>query len=108
MKGSLFIAAEVTEVRYQRQRYRLLRIEPYTRRDGTETSVAVWQSVCSQCRGQFECTTPALTLNFKPARRCPDCRTKCKWSERFKADNMPLQPGQRPFAPIIAYQDESE
>jgi hypothetical protein len=105
MKGSLFIAAEVTEVRYQRQQYKLLRIEPYTRRDCTETSVAVWRSVCSQCSGQYECTTPATTLNFKPARRCPDCRAKCKWSERFKGD---MQPGQRPFAPILDYQDEEK
>jgi hypothetical protein len=106
MIGPPFVAAEVVEVIYRRQIYVKLRSEPYTRRDGSLTSVVIWSSICPQCRRTFECTTPAVTSQFRPARRCPDCRAKCKWGERFKGDNMPLQPGQRPFAPIIAYQDE--
>jgi len=106
MTGAPLVAVDVAEVIYRRQRYVRIRIEPYTKRDGTETSMAIWGSTCPQCRQPFECSTPAVTPKFRPARRCAECRRKCKWGDRFRAeapDGVPLLPGQRPFAPHESY-----
>ena len=34
---------------YDGQRYDLVRTEPYTRTDGSETELSVWQSECPVC-----------------------------------------------------------
>jgi hypothetical protein len=95
MTGAPFIASEVKEVRYRGQVYERDRIEPFVRKDGTASSVAIWRSTCVQCLEPFECTTPAITPRFRPARRCIECRRSSNWARR----PLPLVGNQQPFAP---------
>jgi hypothetical protein len=55
---------------YDGQRYELVRTEPYTRTDGGETELSIWQSECPVCGGAFEVRTPARARKFEPNRRC--------------------------------------
>jgi len=52
------------------QRYDLVRSEPYTRLDGGETALLVWESACPVCGTLFEVRTPAKARKFQPNRRC--------------------------------------
>ena len=52
------------------QRYELIGTEPYTRRDGSETTLSLWQSECPVCGKAFEVRTPARARKFEPSRRC--------------------------------------
>lgn len=112
MTGAPFIASEVAEMIYRGQLYEQLRIEPFERKDGSASSIAIWRSTCPQCQSHFECTTPAIAPRFRPARRCHECRQECRWSHRPKsaetAKPAPLRSGQRPFAPVEVYQDDSK
>lgn len=52
--------------------------EPYTRKDGTETELAVWRGHCTRCNSAFLVKTPAVLLldssgSFDTA-RCPACK----------------------------------
>ena len=40
------------------QRYVVIDIRPYRRKDGTPTTLIVWRSHCSDCGQPFELTTP--------------------------------------------------
>ena len=51
------------------QRYELVRTEPYTRTDGSDTTLAVWRSECPVCGEPFEARTPKRARNFEPKRR---------------------------------------
>ena len=51
------------------QRYVVIDIWPYRRKDGTPTTLIVWRSHCSDCGQSFELTTPLATK--WPNRRCP-------------------------------------
>lgn len=95
MSAAPFIAAEVSEVRYRAQLYERLRMEPFVRKDGRTSLIAIWRSTCAQCREPFECTTPAVMPRFRPARRCVTCRQGSSWAKR----PLPLVGNQRPFAP---------
>jgi rRNA maturation protein Nop10 len=55
---------------YDGQHYELVRTEAYTRRDGSETTLSVWQSECPVCGEAFEVRTPARARKFEPNRRC--------------------------------------
>lgn len=35
------------------QRFECLRVEPYTRKDGQPSGIAVWQSHCAECAEPF-------------------------------------------------------
>ena len=51
------------------QNYKLIRIEPYRRRDGRDTLILVWRSHCFECGAEFECSAPQRA--FRGAtRRC--------------------------------------
>jgi len=59
--------------------FHLLEERPYTRRDGTQTTIKVWRGYCRDCRDAFEISTPAAVQNAKQShafqiRRCPRCR----------------------------------
>lgn len=95
MSGAPFIASEIAEVCYRSQMYERLRIEPFERRDGSASSIAIWRSTCAQCDSPFECTTPAVMPRFRPARRCIECRRRSSWAKR----PLPLIGNQQPFAP---------
>lgn len=82
MSGAPFIANEVAEIRYRGQLYERVRIEPFARRDGTASAVAIWRSICTQCQISFECTTPTVMPRFRPARRCDECRSLSRWTKR--------------------------
>jgi hypothetical protein len=51
-------------------KYHLVRSEPYTRTDGSETTLSVWQPDCPVCGSLFEVRTPASGRKFQPNRRC--------------------------------------
>ena len=55
------------------------RYEPYRRKDGTETRLAVWRSWCAKCGAEFEVTTPEGVVAAEQShrletRRCPKHR----------------------------------
>lgn len=52
------------------QQYRCDRIEPYQRKDGTMTTLAVWVSHCADCGDPFEYKTPRKAHKPKFNRRC--------------------------------------
>lgn len=57
--------------------WRAVRLEPYTRKDGSETELATWRGACAVCGGPKFVKTPA-TCNLDGSssfglRRCPDC-----------------------------------
>jgi hypothetical protein len=51
------------------QRYVCTSVSPYTRRDGTQTTVLVWESQCAECGETFTFKTPNRE-RFEPNRRC--------------------------------------
>ncbi len=62
------------------RRWVVLGFEPYTRKDGAETELAVWQGCCVKCNGAFNVKSPrTLVLEYSNsfgAARCPACRAK--------------------------------
>lgn len=52
------------------QEYRFVRTEPYTRKDGSETIVEIWESHCAYCGKIFRTTRPANLSKLGWARRC--------------------------------------
>lgn len=72
----------LNEIRmYDNQRYECVAFEPYSRRDGTTTTLAVWESACARCGATFRFKTPESATKFSPNRRCekhkrPSCRVK--------------------------------
>lgn len=54
------------------QKFHLISVEPYTRKDGTASSVARWEAGCARCGDHFEVTTG--TYGDVPVRRCAPCR----------------------------------
>lgn len=57
--------------RYHRgQRYDLAGIEPHTRKDGSDTLLAVWASHCAKCGEPFTFRAPLRAGQFQPNRRC--------------------------------------
>ena len=56
---------------YLGQRYIAVAAKPYTRADGTETQIIVWESPCADCGEPFLCPAPAAAARFQPNRRCP-------------------------------------
>lgn len=66
--------ARVGEVKkYKNQTYQCVEVEPYTRRDGTESVVLVWETACADCGRTFSFTTPNRRW-FSPSRRCQSHR----------------------------------
>jgi hypothetical protein len=70
------------------QVYRLERVEPYQRRDGMMTSIAVWSSACADCGAPFVFTEPLG--RFPGNRRCtahqaPGRRVPGPWPARKRA-----------------------
>lgn len=47
--------------------------EPYTRKDGTETTLIVWESYCVECGIPIFCRTP---LNFSKSKAFGSARCK--------------------------------
>lgn len=94
---------------YKGQSFELVRLDPYVRKDGRATALAVWRASCIECNQPFELTTPHEALVFKPsARRCPEHRgASLAWRHRVAETDSataarPLPDG-RPVAPIGAY-----
>lgn len=61
--------------------FHLVEERPYTRRDGGQTTVKVWQAYCRDCRNPFQVTTPAAVEKARQShafqlRRCPACRAQ--------------------------------
>jgi hypothetical protein len=55
---------------YKDQHYKLVGHEPYTRLDGSKTTLVVWSSACPTCGQPFVTRTPMRARNFQPRRRC--------------------------------------
>lgn len=54
------------------QKFYLVSIEPYTRKDGGKSAVATWEVGCARCGDRYEVTT-GLSGGI-PIRRCEPCR----------------------------------
>lgn len=57
---------------YRNQEYWLVDSRPYTRRDGSPTTLALWKSYCPACGEPFEFTLPGEAKKFIPIRRCTE------------------------------------
>ncbi len=63
-------SARIGETRVHRgQKYLCVAAEPYTRRDGAESALLVWESHCKRCDEVFAFKTPN-SEKFQPNRRC--------------------------------------
>jgi len=61
-----------TELFLDEQRYELVGVEPYARRDGGNSFLLTWRGSCPECGADFESGTG--TAGAPPRRRCPPCR----------------------------------
>lgn len=66
--------------------FRLVALVPYTRRDGSETELAVWEGACVVCGQPFTVSTP------KPN---PSGRVISKSFERTRCDEHKRRPKER-------------
>lgn len=57
-----------TGVTMRGQRFVLVAIEPHTKRDGSQSSLSVWESDCADCGKVFQTRSPRLKL--ADGRRC--------------------------------------
>lgn len=55
---------------YQGQRYVEVDRRLRSRRDGSQSVLIVWQSLCPVCGEPFKFTTPERAEKFQPNRRC--------------------------------------
>lgn len=62
-----------TVVMYHGQRYEMVGVKPYQRRDGSMTTLVRWATHCARCADPIEVTT---TIKSSPSRRCTDCAQK--------------------------------
>src|SRR6516164_3041009 len=83
---------------YDGQRYELVRTEAYTRRDGSETTLSVWQSECPVCGEAIEVRTPKRARKFEPNRRCRKHRRPGVRVNRRKKDASRSRLARRPPA----------
>ncbi|GAC1550099.1 MAG: hypothetical protein NVS2B5_05730 [Beijerinckiaceae bacterium] len=68
---SLALSSEDAEVRmYDNDIYRCVGLQPYTRRDGSQTNLVIWETECPRCGEPFTCLTPIDSSKFQPNRRC--------------------------------------
>ncbi len=67
-------SSRVSEVKeHKRQKYVCTAVSPYTRRDGTQSALLVWESRCAECGEVFTFKTPNGE-KFEPNRRCQEHR----------------------------------
>ncbi len=67
-------SSRVGEVRdHKAQKYLCTAVSPYTRRDGTQSALLVWESRCAECDEVFTFKTPNGE-KFEPNRRCQEHR----------------------------------
>ena len=62
-----------TVVMLKGQRYELVRLEPYTRKDGAESTLLIWSTRCPVCDDPFEVKSG---LKGEPNRRCIEHHAK--------------------------------
>lgn len=55
---------------YSGQRFVCVAVEPYTRRDGRRSKLAVWEARCAVCHTAFNFKTSTYLPKFEPSRRC--------------------------------------
>lgn len=55
---------------YKEQSYTLIRSEPYTRRDGGQTVLLIWETACATCGQNFTFGAANRELKY-PNRNCP-------------------------------------
>ncbi len=61
-----------TVVMFRGQRYEMIGTEPYTRRDGEETTLLRWASHCARCADPMEVKSAIRTKWLN--RRCDECK----------------------------------
>ncbi len=67
-------SSRIGEVKdYKDQKYLCTAVSPYTRRDGTQSALLVWESQCAECGEVFTFKTPNGE-KFEPNRRCQEHR----------------------------------
>lgn len=59
---------------YRGQIYSWAGSRPHTCRDGRETRLAMWSTVCADCARPFFFASPAKAAKFAPNRRCQRCK----------------------------------
>ena len=80
---------------YDHQRYECVGTEPYTRLNGTPTTLEIWQSHCVTCGQQFRFKRASRAKQFYPNRRCPahrrrGVRLSRRERQRLSAERVPM------------------
>lgn len=98
--------ANMAEVTWRGQLYSRVGRQPWTRKDGSETTLSIWRTDCPACGTEFQCTTADEAIGFKPLRHCATHRRR-GWANRVRAIDPagPVAWPLRPFAPVDAYDD---
>ena len=60
------------EIQSGKKNYSLVGFEPHTKRDGSQTRLAVWKTDCSECGAEFMTRSPMLQL--PESKRCAEHR----------------------------------
>ena len=63
---------------YDGQAYERTGDQPYTRRDGQQTTVCVWQSVCRVCHEPWQFIRTDKPAPGNPPRQCRSCAAKVR------------------------------
>jgi hypothetical protein len=66
------------------QDYLLVGTEPHTRKDGSKTKLAIWQSDCAECGAVFECRSPIIAP--PQTRRCDEHKRPGVWVRKPSAE----------------------
>lgn len=56
------------------QEFKLVGERPYTKKDGTESTILVWKSLCRVCNIEYEYTSPSIVDRSKFLFTCQEHR----------------------------------
>lgn len=72
---------------YRGQIYSIIKIEPYTRKDGVKVKIGFFETICPECFEKFECSLVIPFKGHSPNRRCGECKDplkRVKLSKKYK------------------------
>jgi hypothetical protein len=92
----------VTSPKHGRRVFLLARLQPYRRRDGTETTLKVWQGRCVVCGGPFEVATPSQNVTWSNSFLLTTCQVhrgkplfQCRGAKEKSNEHDEVRPAQR-------------
>lgn len=77
------------------QRYERIGEQPYTRRDGQLTAVAVWQAICRVCEQPWQFIRTDRPVPSGPPRQCRSCAAKAREAKARENQTGQYNPSKR-------------